>query len=195
MGISLLPIHAKRSHTIMRLTVFAGKTYNGQRVKFSIDRKHLIILDLKDVGFRRKYFARLMKKMNHLDTTASDSALMGNSNRIKYDFNEHNRMRQYKLLKLNKRTGWFGRERNNPHLTESYLLYRIANFKKIRFDFLQYIISQINIALKQFETDLSFEGRIVIEVPSVNYDEHFAALSKGIINTTQLGDIIFKGNT
>jgi len=130
-GISLLPIRAKRGHTIMRLAVFVGKTYNGQRVKFRIDRKHLIILDLKDVGFRRKHFVRLMKKMNHLDITASDSALMENSNRIKCDFTEHNRMRQYKLLKLNKRTGWFGREYNDPHLTESYLLYRIATFKKI----------------------------------------------------------------
>ena len=65
-GMEFVPIHSVCYWVGNNTCRFSGKTYEGKKEKFSIEKQYLIIFDLKDLGFHRKYFRRLMNRLGSL---------------------------------------------------------------------------------------------------------------------------------
>lgn len=188
-GISFIPLGAVNAKEHKECVYYKSTLYNGEKVKYKIQKKNLIILDLKEIGFRRNYFRRLLKKMVEIDLP-SDS-MIENGQKIGFDFLEFNRRNELKLLYINRKTHWLGRNYNNQHLSESYSLYRTAKYKILRLSILDYFFKQFNNALKRFQEECDFKGEIIATFERISYEEHLESLQKGEINTSQFCDIIY----
>lgn len=88
-------------------------------MSFDINEGVLITLDLKDLGFKRNYFKKLVKRLGKYDTTSASLELINNE--PSYDFGVHVKKNQEKLLREVKNIGWsFGTD----GLSDSYILYK-----------------------------------------------------------------------
>ena len=188
-GISFIPLGATNAKEHKEEVLFTSILYNGEKTKYKIKKKNVIALDLKEIGFQRNYFRRLINKMAAIELPSA--SMLENGQKIGFDFREYNKRNELKLLQFNKKTHWLGRNYSNQHLSESYLLYRTAHYKMLRLTILDYFLKKFNDALKRFQGECSFEGKIVATFQRINYEEHLEALRKGEINTSQFRDIIY----
>lgn len=174
--------------TKKHITKLISHTSSGEKIKYNISNKYLIILDLRELGFSRNYFVGLIKKLAPLEVTKYTDLML--DKKSKFDFNEYKRKADFKLLYLTKDIHWMGRNYDNQYLSENYLLYRISMYKKMRWEFLDYMIKKFNEALDRFKDEYTFKGRIVVNTVPIDYEKHLADLSEGKINTTQMSDIV-----
>lgn len=190
-GIEFVPIGVKHSIKIGGKFYFFSKS-QGQRLKFKIDEQSVVVFRLKDLGFRRKYFLHLLNKMSLLDITATTALTTDESLNGIYDFTEHQRQVDFCLLKYTRKIYWLGRSYSNQHLSESYLLYRMAHYKMLRFKFLDYILRQINNGLEDLQKEFKFDGKIVTPLERTNFEAHLREYYSGRISASQLSDILNK---
>lgn len=172
-----------------RLTVRGPENKN---IQFDIDLNRLIIFDLKDLGFRRNYFRKMINHLSVLDATNATTLMLDPEMNGIFNFDEYQKAIEYKLLKDTKFVHWLGRNYSNKHLSESYHLYRTMQYKILRYKFLQYILLQINNGLNNFKTQWGFAGNISAAVSLSHYEDAFEKYSKGEINASKLGDIVIK---
>lgn len=189
-GISFVPINSLFSFKFLNKTVFLSiLSYNKKPRLFNIKNENLITFRLKDLGYSRHYFIKLLKKLQKIDITNVTD--MFTQQKSGLDFAEYTKNCDFKLLNITQKTHWFGRSYNNQHLSESYLLYRSAKFKILRKKFLDYLIFQLNVGISHFSTQANFNGKIVTNSRDTSYMKDFEQFWKGEINLTQLSNIIF----
>jgi hypothetical protein len=117
-------------------------------------------------------------------------SLLENSSTNGFDINKFEQLADFKLLYLNRKTYWLGRNYKNQFMSESYLLYRIAHFKMLRLKFLDYILKQYNAALDRFKEEYIISGEIITTSTRIDYDKYLTDLKDGKLNTTQVSDVI-----
>lgn len=189
-GMEFVPIHSVCYWVGNNTCRFSGKTYEGKKEKFSIEKQYLIIFDLKDLGFHRKYFRRLMNRLGSLGSAVTSGLINDpNLNGI-YNFTEHQKRMDYELLKSTKKIFWLGRNYSNQHLSESYLLYRSAQYKSLFFRFLTYCLEQINKGIDFFSSELGYAGHIKAKYSQPDYETALTRYWKGEINVTDLNNFI-----
>lgn len=189
-GIEFIPVHAKFRCMRRRKVQFVAYDFNKEVVSFKIEKNRLLFFDLRDIGYKRSYFRKLIKHLCVFDATAaSELVLDSNMNGI-FDLTKYHEALEYKLLKQTKPVHWLGRSYSNKYLSESYLLYRTIQYKKLKYNFLEYILQQINEGLDAFKTGWDFSGKISIMSPLPDYQGEFEKYRNGEINASQLCKIV-----
>jgi len=189
-GMEFVPIHSTCYWAGDNTCYFFSKTYEGIKEKFSIEKRYLIIFDLNDLGFHRNHFRKLINRLSVLDSTVTSGLINDPKLNGIYNFKEHQKSMEYKLLKFTRKIFWLGRNYGNQHLSESYLLYRSAQYKSLLFRFLTYFLEQINKGIDRFGSELGYTGHIKAKYGQPDYKDAFARYWRGEMNVTDLNNFI-----
>ena len=172
-------------------TLFVSVHYNRKIKWYCIENRNYIVLRLKDLGFSRISMQKLLKKIKQYDLTSVTDMSLAPEKTV-FDFSEYIRKSEFNLLKTTRRVYWYGRNGENQYLSESYMLYRAANFKMLRKEFLNYMIQQINRGLNNHKIETGFCGKLVVDCEDIDYMVEFEKFWAGKINTSQLSKQIFR---
>lgn len=190
-GIELAPLCARRSIRFWKTYFFSVKTPEG-RSRFRLNKQAVMTFRLKDIGFKRRSFLRLVRKLSRIDLLGCTDMTLDQNLKGIYSFTEHKKQMDYLLLKYTRKVFWHGRNHSNQHLSESYLLYREAYYAMLKYKFLDYILQIINNGFEPLRQEFGFEGKIITTLPKIDYKKYLEEYHAGRINASQLSDIIFK---
>lgn len=151
----------------------------------SMSPSQIIVFDLRELGYRRRYFSSIIKKLGRLDIYSASSYLA--SNTIKgYDFSVHHEMAKLKELKIAKEIGWaFDSEK----LSDSYIFYKKIQEYKLKTQILSYIMGQINKGLEDFLLSEN-DGKIVTNIAKIEYDKIWNEFCEGKKTISDMRDIL-----
>lgn len=169
---------------VLKKDSFYCKTYQNEVSKFDIDEGTLIVLDLKELGYRRNYFTRLVKKIGKYDAVSVSYQLLNKE--PSYDFNVHVKKSQKRFLKNVSNIGWmFGTE----GLSESYILYKKIKMRLFKMKNLQYVLGKINkVVVENYINDNSFE--IKADTKNIDYKEVWEEYQEGKFTISDLNKIL-----
>lgn len=170
---------------VLKKESFYYKTYPNEVSKFDIGEGTLIILDLKELGYRRNYFTRLVKKIGKFDAISASYQLLNKE--PSYDFNVHIKKSQKRFLKNVSNIGWmFGTE----GLSESYILYKEIKMRLFKMKNLQYVLGKINkVVVENYINDNSFE--IKADAKNIAYKEVWEKYQEGKFTNSDLNKILW----
>lgn len=172
----------KRNRTYLK---FCLKGYNGKISDIEIQRKQLIMFGIKDLGYSRKYFKTILKKLGKCDITLSSTSMI-NNDLDGYDFMVHSKKSKLKELRALKDIGWsFGMD----GLSDSYILYKKIQEDKLRLQFLNYILEKLNFGFEEYIVDAG--GKLVAHVKEKNYDQLWKDYSDGRLTQAELTNILY----
>ena len=166
--------------------VFYTYGFNGNIIETELMADGLISLNIRELGYRKKHFLHLCKKIRKCDVTSV--GLLSFENTDGYDFNIHLKKKRLKFLKKTKSIGWsFG----NDGLSDSYILYRKILQDKFRIKALNFIIDKINEGLSTCLHNES-PGKLVAHIRNLNYDDIWEQYTNGKITVTELTNLLYK---
>ncbi len=168
--------------------IFYNLGYNGDIIETELWTDGLISLNIKELGYKKKYFPNLIKKLGKCDVISS--GLMTSEDTDGYDYNTHSKKKRLDFLKKTRSVGWtFG----NDGLSDSYILYRKILLDKFRIKALNFIVDKIN---EGFSTCLHNEspGTLVAHIRRLDYDNLWSKYLKGEITVTELTNLLYKGH-
>ena len=194
-GIEFVCIPARPPRARSNTYDFTVKNYKEKVVHFSVDRNRLVIFDLKDLGYHRNFFRKMINHLSIFDATNAAELMLDSTMKDIFDFEKYQKSMDYKLLKDTHSIHWLGRDYSNQYLSESYHLYRQMQYKVLRYKFLQYILHQINVGLSHFKTEWGFSGEISTSVSLPPYEDLLIQYNKGEINSSTLCDIVLQNLT
>ena len=185
-GISFRIIQNRSARRVGSYIQFKSSTFGNELTTFSIPESSLIILNLKDLTFSRRYFVRLFRKIQKLELPLNMLEIKN------FDITKYSALADKKMLRLNKRTFWYGRNASNRYMSEAYLLYHVMNFQMLQWKVLEYVISRYNDALSKIEEHVGLLGKISITTKRPDYELYWDQLQKGELNFEQLGNHLFR---
>ena len=164
--------------------IFYSKEFNGKIIEKKLLTDGLISLNIRELGYRKKYFPNLLKKLEKSSMMSPE--LMTFENTEGYDYNTHLKKTQFDFLKKTKSIGWTFQ---NAGLSDSYILYRKIVLNKFRINALNVIVDKIN---KVFSRCLHNEspGKLVVHIRKFDYDDIWQKYSKGEITITELNNLL-----
>ncbi len=190
-GISLVPFDPILSFPGINNTYYIAIQHDGKPTFFKLNKRNIITFRVQDLGFRRYYLKHFYNRLPHFDVlSAGDMSL--SPQKTGFDFSVWNDKREYKLLKVSRKTGWHGRGTDNPYMGDAYLLYRAIQRKSLRRKILDYFVEQINSSLSVACKDVGGDGTLIAKRVGYDYDLLLQKLNSGEINYDQLGDCIFQ---
>lgn len=189
-GIEFVCVPAKCHYIRGNKYRLTARSPENKRIQFDIDLNRLVIFDLKNLGFRKNYFRKIINHLSVFDVTNATTLMLNPKMNGIFNFEEYQKAIEYKLLKDTKAIHWLGRNYSNQHLSESYQLNRTMQWKILRCKFLKYILLQINNGLNNFKTQWGFAGNISASVSLSHYKDAFEQYSKGEINASKLCGIV-----
>ena len=92
----------KRSHDFF---LFCRRVYNGTTSDVEIAKNQLIIFDIRDLGYSRRYFEKTLKKISKYDVTSA-AIFMADNNIDVYDYTVHSKKYRIMQMKASRKTGW-----------------------------------------------------------------------------------------
>lgn len=175
-------IKVRRKHLYYRV-------YREQRkkVKGKIKEENIVEFRLKDLGFRKRYIVKRIRKLRRFENP--DIKLVQSKF---FDFDKYVKKNEYHTLKKMKNIYWNARNNSNQFLSEPYLVYRIIRFDMLKNSFLEYMISRINEDLKKIGDSCGFSGAIKYNSKVKNYDSIIQDLKTGQKTCEQISKIIFR---
>lgn len=168
--------------------IFCSMGLNGNIVERDLLTDGLISLNIKELGYKKKYFPHLLKKLGKCDVMSS--GLLLSENIEGYDYNIHTKKKRLDFLKKTKSIGWtFG----NDDLSDSYILYRKILQDKFRIKALEFIVDKINEGLS-ICLDNEAPGKLIAHVRKLDYDNIWKQYSKGEITVTELKNLLYNSH-
>lgn len=167
--------------------VYKMKTDEKQKLKGRIPTERIIVFNLKDMGFSKKFFISRIKKLKKQELPKTELTFNNY-----FDINHFIKKNDYRLLKTMKKIHWNARKQDNTYVTEPYFVYRTIMFEKLQNQFLEYLISKINEDINSITDITKFTGKITFESITQNYDTLIVELESGEKNCEQIGNIIYK---
>lgn len=164
---------------------FCCRGYNGATSDIEIQRKQLIVFDIKDLGYNKKYFTNILKKLGKCDITLSSTSMITN-NSDGYDFSVHSKKTRLQELRASKDIGW---SFDTDGLSDSYILYKKIQEDKLRLQFLNYILEKLNSGFENYIVDAG--GKLVAHVKEKNYNQLWKDYSDGKLTGTELTNILY----
>ena len=165
--------------------VFCRKGFNSEVEDIQMSKKQLVILDIRELGFSKRYFPSVLKKLSKCDITAKSTDMITNHSDV-YDFMYHSERKKLTELRAVKRIGWsFGTEK----LSDSYIMYKKIQEDELRLHFLEYIVGKINDGLHGFLGDDS--GELVAHINRKEYGQLWDDYTEGKITGTELTKSLF----
>ena len=190
-GISLVPFHPIISIRGFKNTYFVALLKNKKTKLFKIEKQKLVSFRLSDLNYSHRYFRKLYRQLKRLDILSVSDVTMS-PGKTGFDFIVWNDKSEYKLLKITKKIGWYGRISGNKYMGDAYLLYRSAKFKLCRKQFLDYFLKKINQALQPICRELNIQGHLVANTIDLDLDDIFQKLASAKLDYSQLRDIIWR---
>lgn len=163
--------------------VFSEEEYLEIEREFLADG--LISLKIKELGYRKKFFPNLLKKLGRSDVCSSGRMMSENADG--YDFNTHLKRKRLEFLKITKSIGWTV---ENNEISDSYILYRKILQDKVRIKALDYIVYKINEGLSTCLHNES-SGKLVARIRRLDYDNIWKQYTKGEITLTELTNLLY----
>lgn len=165
--------------------LFCSKKYNGETEEIEMQRKQLIIFDIRDIGFRKRYFINILKKLSKYDIISASTRMI-NDDLDGYDFSIHSKKYKIQQIKVSKDIGW---SFTNDGLSDSYILYKKILKDKLKLQFLEYILKKINLGLEEFMG--GSDGKLIVHIKKKNYNQLWNDYSNGIITGSELTNILY----
>ena len=166
--------------------VFYKKGLHDDVTGIQMQRNLLVIFDIKELGFSRKFFPGVLRKLSKCDVTSDNLDLILNHSDI-YDFTYHSERNKIAELKALKGIGWsFGTEK----LSDSYLLYKKIQAERLKIKFLKYIVKKTNDGLNDFLGDDA--GELVANIIRKDYEQLWNDYTEGKITGTELSTILYR---
>ena len=182
---ALSSIHINEIKGVKKKNVFYYRTFKNEISKLDISKESLILLDLKDLGYKRNYFTNLVRKLGRYDFTSDVNKLINDEPTYNYEI--HVDKNQKKFLKAVSDIGWrFGTE----DLSDSYILYKEIKMKIFKIKLLQYVLDKINKDLvDNYIQDKSFKIEALIK--KVDYEEIWEKYKCGELMISDLNKIVW----
>lgn len=165
--------------------IFCCRGYNEATRDIEIQRKQLIVFDIKDLGYNKKYFTNILKKLGKCDITLSSTSMI-TDNSDGYDFSVHSKKTKLEELRASKDIGWLF---DTDGLSDSYILYKKIQEDKLRLQFLNYILEKLNSGFENYIVDAG--GKLVAHVKEKNYNQLWKDYSDGKLTGTELANILY----
>lgn len=172
----------KRNKTKM---TFCRKGFNGAISDMDIQSNQLIEFDIKDLGWRKRYFTNISKKLAKCDITSLTTLLL-EKNLDGYDFSIHSEKNKIRELRASKDIGW---SLGVDGLSDSYILYKKIQQDMLRLNFLNYILDKLNWGFETLVNDAG--GKLVAHIKEKNYNQLWKDYTDGRITATELTDILY----
>lgn len=165
--------------------IFYRKGIDDEIIETNLLADGLISLNIKEMGYRKKYFSNLIKKLGTYDVLSCN---LLTENTEGYDYNIHSRIKRLAFLKKTKSIGWtFG----NDDLSDSYILYRKILLDKFRIKALDFILYKINEGLSTCLHN-PFPGKLVAHIRRLDYDQIWKQYTKGELTVTEVNNLLYK---
>ena len=171
----------RKSDTIQ----FYCKGLDGEIRKIELLFDGLIVLSLKDIGYKKNYFKNVLKHLGNFDITTSANGLLTEVD-LGYDFSEHEKHNRFKVLRETKKIGL---HLGTEGLSDSYILYRKIQQDKLKLLILNYVIKKINHAIKALLKDQNV-GEMAIRTKCHDYNQLWNDYNTGQITASELTRIL-----
>lgn len=159
--------------------------YSKKVTELNLNDGILIILDLKELGYKRKYFVQLVKKLTKYDTTSASIELTNNE--PSYNFKVHVNKNREHILKIVKETGWMF---ETDGLSSSYILYKEIKMRLFKIKLLNYILYKINKSLTEnYIHDDSF--KIQASLKEIDYNDIWKKYQSSELTTSDLNKLLW----
>ena len=172
------------------VTLYSYNFNSRQVTQRNVLKTQLVKFDLKDIGLKRNYFSKILKRITRSDITkVSTSYIEGLK---EYDFSYHSRMADIERLRLTKNIGWVF---NEDKLSDSQILYRKIRLERLRIQILDYIIETFNnglLRLKEKDVEDINYGKVISNTRRIDYDDLWKKYSVGEITASVLSSILYK---
>lgn len=166
--------------------LFCRKGLNAEVKEIQISVNQLVIFDIKELGFSKRFFPRILRRLSRCDITTKSMDMITKHSDV-YDFMYHSERKKLAELKTLRNIGWsFGTEK----LSDSYILYKEIQKDELKLRFLEYIVKKINNGLHDFLGDDS--GELVAHVNKKEYRQLWNDYTEGKITGTELTTRLFK---
>ena len=166
--------------------VFCRNGFNFEVEEIQMSKKQLVIMDIRELGFSKKYFPSVLKKLSKCDITAKSTDMITNHSDV-YDFMYHSESKKLAELRATRKIGWsFGTDK----LSDSYIMYKKIQEDELRIRFLEYIVKKINDGLHEFLGDDS--GELVAHINRKEYRRLWNDYTDGKMTGTELTNILFR---
>jgi len=166
--------------------LFLRMGYNSEVREIPMTKNQLVIFDLKELGFSKKYFLGVMKKLSKCDITAKSTEMIAN-NSIFYDFTYHVEKKKYAELKAIRKIGL---SFETDKLSDSYIMYKKIQEDELKIRFLEYIVKRINEGLHNFLGDNA--GELIAHIDRKDYKKLWNDYTEGMITGTELTKVLFR---
>lgn len=164
--------------------VFCRKGFNSEVNDIQISRNQLVVFDIKELGFSKRFFPGILRKLSKCDITDKNTDMITNHSDV-YDFVYHSEIKKLAELRAIRKIGWsFGTEK----LSDSYIIYKKIQIDELRIRFLEYIVSKINDGLHGFLGDDS--GELVAHINRKEYRQLWNEYVEGKITGTEITKIL-----
>lgn len=188
-GISFHPLKPIFSFIGPKKAYFVSQQFNNRMCPYYIDRKRLIIFDLHNLGYSRRLFTRVLKKIDKLNVTGIANLSMDEN--LKFDFTKYNSLREYNLLKYTRKIYWYGRDSSNQYMNGFYLIWRGIKLQELKKHILDYLLEKINATMFLYHDEANFSGKIIANCKKTDYAQDFEKLMKGEISLSQFSDVFY----
>ena len=166
--------------------VFCRKGFNSEVKDIQMSKNQLVVFDIKELGFSKRFFSGVLRKLSKCDITVKSTDMITNHSDV-YDFMYHSEIKKLAELRAIRKIGWsFGTEK----LSDSYIMYKKIQEDELRLRFLEYIVSKINDGLHGFLGADS--GELVAHINQKEYRKLWDEYVKGKITGTELTTILFR---
>lgn len=166
--------------------IFYSKELNDEVIKKELWADGLISLNIKELGYGKRFFPNLLKKLGKCDVLSSD--LMIPENVDGYDFNIHSKKNRLDFLRKTKSIGWtFG----NDGLSDSYILYKKILQDKFKIKALDFIVCKLNEGLSTCLRNES-SGKLVVRIRRLDYDDIWKQYLRGEITVAEIQNLLYK---
>lgn len=166
--------------------LFCRKGLNAEVNEIQMLKKQLVLFDIKELGYSKRFFPGILRRLSKCDITAKSMDMLTNHSDV-YDFVHHFEKKKFKELKAIRKIGWsFGTEK----LSDSYILYKKIQEDELKLHFLEYIVKKINEGLHVFFGDNA--GELVVHVNRKEYRQLWKDYTAGKITGTELTNILYK---
>ena len=165
--------------------IFCSQGFNGEAKDIQVAKNQFVILNIRDLGFSKRYFTRILRKLSTCDITGKSTDMITNHSDV-YDFTYHVKSKKLTELKILSKIGWtFG----NDALSDSYIMHKKIQEDQLRLRFLEYIIKGINEGLHSLLGESS--GELVAHISKKDYKQLWNDYSSGKITGTELRNILY----
>ncbi|MBS5116113.1 MAG: hypothetical protein KHY88_10580 [Erysipelotrichaceae bacterium] len=155
-----------------------------------INANDVIKMNVKEMGFSKRYFKRLFKKLRKLDYSNTDLSLILDKN-SGYDTEVDKRKKEYIFLKECKKIRWLGRNYDNYYASQPYLLFVRMEEVKLKENILTYLLKKYNERLNSIGDIYGFSGELYFDNKSVNYRKLLKELYEGTKTCEEVSKVFF----